>query len=117
MIAIVATVSPASGAPAETATPLRNEPMPISERARAARCLVIEAPLAAEQQGRVPLPCSGGPDSKLARAIVLDAGGAQTRETVLIDRRLPGQELLKREHIAAARFLDAQCRAAADWQS
>ena len=37
-------------------------------------------------------PCSGRPNRDLPRAIVLDAGGAQTGQTVLINQSLPREE-------------------------
>ena len=38
-------------------------------------------------------------------AILLDAGGSQARKTVLIDRKLPGQEFVDRQGVPAAGFL------------
>ncbi len=41
-------------------------------------------------------------------AILLNARGAQARQTVIVDRRLPGQEFLNGERIALTGFLQAQ---------
>jgi hypothetical protein len=46
-------------------------------------------------------------------AILLDSGGAQPRQTVLIDRKLPGQEFVDRQRVAAASLLKGE-QAAAD---
>ena len=40
--------------------------------------------------------------------ILLDAGGPQSCQTVLVDRKLPGEELVDRQRIAAAGFLKGQ---------
>ena len=45
-------------------------------------------------------------------AILLDAGGAQTGEAVLIDRELPGEEFIDRQRITAAGFLEREQSAA-----
>jgi len=45
-------------------------------------------------------------------AILLDAGGAQPGKTVLIDRKLPGQEFVDRQRVAAARLLEGEQAAA-----
>src|ERR1700759_585323 len=45
-------------------------------------------------------------------AILLDAGGAQAGEAVLIDRELPGQELVHRQSVAAAGFFQRKQSAA-----
>src|ERR1700755_2037174 len=45
-------------------------------------------------------------------AILLDAGGAQAREAVLIDRELPGQELVHRQRVTAAGFFQGKQSAA-----
>jgi hypothetical protein len=44
--------------------------------------------------------------------ILLDPGGAQAGEAVLIDRKLPGQEFVDGQRIAAAGFLEGQQSAA-----
>src|ERR1700752_4872849 len=41
-------------------------------------------------------------------AILLDARGTQTGETVTVDRILPGEKLLDRQRITRARFLERQ---------
>ena len=46
-------------------------------------------------------------------AILLDTGGAQARETVLVDRELPGKKFVDRQRVAAACFLEGK-KAAAD---
>src|SRR5215475_6002813 len=46
-------------------------------------------------------------------AILLDAGGAQPRETVLVDRELPGKKFVDRQRVAAAGLLEGK-QAAAD---
>src|SRR5262245_54086955 len=46
-------------------------------------------------------------------AILLDAGGAQARETMLVDRELPGKKFVDRQRVAAASFLEGK-KAAAD---
>src|SRR5689334_19210782 len=50
-------------------------------------------------------------DSELL-AILLDAGGAQPREAVLVDRELPGQELVHRQRVTAAGFFEREKSAA-----
>jgi hypothetical protein len=45
--------------------------------------------------------------------ILLDPGGPQTGQTVLIDRKLPGQEFVDRQGITAAGFLEGE-QAASD---
>src|SRR5262245_3284899 len=47
-----------------------------------------------------------------AAAIFLDAGGAQTGQAVLIDGPLPAQELIDRERVTLAGFLEADQTAA-----
>ena len=44
----------------------------------------------------------------LVSAIVLDACGAQTRQAVPVDRRLPDEELLDRKPVALAGLFEAQ---------
>ena len=39
-------------------------------------------------------------------SVLLDAGGAQASETMLVDRCLPGEEFLDREGIAVAGFVE-----------
>jgi hypothetical protein len=46
-------------------------------------------------------------------AILLDAGGAQSRKTVLVDGKLPRQEFVDRQRVAAASLLKGE-QAAAD---
>ena len=46
-------------------------------------------------------------------AILLNAGGAQPRKTVLVDRELPGKEFVDRQRVAAAGLLKGE-QAAAD---
>jgi hypothetical protein len=46
-------------------------------------------------------------------AILLDPGGAQPGQTMLIDGKLPGEELVNRQRIPAASFLEGE-QAAAD---
>ena len=41
-------------------------------------------------------------------AILLNAGGAQARKTVLIDRELPGKELVDCQRIAAASLFEGK---------
>jgi hypothetical protein len=41
-------------------------------------------------------------------AILLDAGGPQAGQTVLVDRKLPGEEFIDRQRIAAAGFLKGE---------
>ena len=41
-------------------------------------------------------------------AVLLDAGRPQPRETVLVDRELPGKEFVDRQRVAAAGFLEGQ---------
>lgn len=45
-------------------------------------------------------------------AIFLDAGGAQAGQAVLVDRPLPGQELVDRERVALTSLLEADQPAA-----
>jgi hypothetical protein len=44
--------------------------------------------------------------------ILLDAGGAQARKAVLVDGKLPGQELVDRQRVAAAGLLEGEQAAA-----
>ena len=46
-------------------------------------------------------------------AILLDAGGPQAGQTMLIDGKLPGQEFVNRQRVSAAGFLKGE-QAAAD---
>src|SRR5581483_6725455 len=41
-------------------------------------------------------------------AVVLDPRGAQPRQTIAVDRALPGQELVHGQRVTLARFLQAQ---------
>ena len=45
-------------------------------------------------------------------AILLNAGGAQPRKTVLVDRELPGKEFVDRQRVAAAGLLEREQAAA-----
>jgi hypothetical protein len=45
-------------------------------------------------------------------AILLDAGGAQSGKTMLIDGKLPGKEFVDRQRITAARLLEGEQAAA-----
>jgi hypothetical protein len=49
-----------------------------------------------------------GPAGETLLAILLDAGGAQTGQTVLIDGKLPGQEFIDRQGVAAAGLLKGE---------
>jgi hypothetical protein len=44
--------------------------------------------------------------------ILLDAGGAQARKAMLIDGKLPGQEFVDGQRVAAAGFLEGEQAAA-----
>jgi hypothetical protein len=44
--------------------------------------------------------------------ILLDAGGTQARKAMLIDRKLPGQEFVDRQRVAAASLLKGEQAAA-----
>src|SRR5665213_1416951 len=44
--------------------------------------------------------------------VLLDAGGAQARQTMLIDGKLPGQEFVDRQRVAAAGCLEGEQAAA-----
>jgi hypothetical protein len=44
--------------------------------------------------------------------ILLDAGGAQSGKTMLIDGKLPGKELVDRQRVAAASLLEGEQSAA-----
>jgi hypothetical protein len=46
-------------------------------------------------------------------AILLDTGGAQSRQAMLVDGKLPGQEFVDRQRVAAASLLKGE-QAAAD---
>ena len=46
-------------------------------------------------------------------AVLLDAGGAQSGQTMLVDGELPGQEFVDRQGITAAGFLEGE-QAASD---
>jgi hypothetical protein len=41
-------------------------------------------------------------------AILLDAGGAQSSQTVLVDRKLPGKEFIDRQGVPAAGLLKGE---------
>jgi hypothetical protein len=45
-------------------------------------------------------------------AVLLDPGGAQPSQAVLIDRELPGQEFVNRQRVAAAGLLEGEQTAA-----
>jgi hypothetical protein len=45
-------------------------------------------------------------------AILLDAGGAQPRQAMLIDGKLPGEEFVDRQRVAAASLLEGEQAAA-----
>ena len=45
-------------------------------------------------------------------AVLLDPGGAQPGKTVLVDGKLPGQEFVDGQRIAAAGFLEGEQTAA-----
>ena len=45
-------------------------------------------------------------------AILLDAGGAQASEAVLVDGELPGEEFVHRQRVTAACFLEREQSAA-----
>jgi hypothetical protein len=50
--------------------------------------------------------------SRHSLTILLDPGGAQPRKAVLIDGKLPGQEFVDGQRIAAAGFLEGKQAAA-----
>src|SRR3954452_5015872 len=50
------------------------------------------------------------PDRLLA--ILLDAGGAKSRQTVLVDGKLPGEEFVDRQRVTAAGLLEGEKSAA-----
>src|SRR5262245_13634136 len=41
-------------------------------------------------------------------AVLLDAGGAQARQTMLVDREMPGKAFADRQRVAAAGFLKGE---------
>ena len=47
------------------------------------------------------------PEARLL-AILLDAGGAQSRQTVLVDGKLPGKEFVDGQRVAAASLLEGE---------
>lgn len=47
----------------------------------------------------------GGASAGNLLAVLLDAGGAQSGQTVLVDGELPGQEFVNRQGVTAAGFL------------
>jgi hypothetical protein len=51
------------------------------------------------------------PEARLL-AILLDAGGAQSRQTVLVDGKLPGKEFVDGQRVAAASLLEGEQAAA-----
>jgi len=55
---------------------------------------------------------SNDADSDGLLAVLLDAGGPQACQAVLIDGKLPGQKLVHRQRIAAAGFLKGEQAAA-----
>lgn len=63
-------------------------------------------------RGPVFVKCDGKGAPEGLLAILLDAGGAQAGEAVLIDGKLPGQELVHGQGIAAAGFLKGKKTAA-----
>src|SRR4051794_231367 len=56
----------------------------------------------------------GGSQLRLLRLlpVLLDAGSAQSSQTMLVDRLLPGEELLYRQRITGAGLLEAEEAAA-----
>src|SRR5947208_16326891 len=55
---------------------------------------------------------SSNADGRVLLAILLDARGAQARQTVLIDRELPGEEFVDGQRVAAAGLLKGKQAAA-----
>ena len=53
-------------------------------------------------------PARGRVAKPVLLAILLDAGGAQAGEAMLVDRELPGQEFVDRQRVAAAGFLEGE---------
>jgi hypothetical protein len=51
------------------------------------------------------------PEARLL-AILLDAGSAQSRKTVLVDGKLPGKEFVDGQRVAAASLLEGEQAAA-----
>ena len=51
------------------------------------------------------------PEARLL-AILLDAGGAQSRQTVLVDGKLPGKEFVDGQRVTAAGLLKGEQTAA-----
>jgi hypothetical protein len=62
------------------------------------------------RQGRFSLNAVGSLRSLLA--VLLDAGGAQAGQAMLVDGKLPGQEFVDGEGVAAASFFQRQQPAA-----
>src|SRR5262245_50257471 len=58
------------------------------------------------------MECHRQGDGERLLAVVLDASGAKPRKAVLVDRALPGEELVHGQLVALARFLDAEQAAA-----
>src|SRR5215212_1043468 len=50
----------------------------------------------------------GGPAARTLLPVLLDAGGSQAGETMLVDRGLPGEEFLHGEGIAVAGLVQRQ---------
>ena len=69
---------------------------------------------ALSERGRFSENCDemGGEAPKGLLAVLLDAGGAQSGQTVLVDGELPGQEFVHSQGITAAGFLEGQEAAA-----
>ena len=66
------------------------------------------------KRGRFSENCDemDGETPKDLLAILLDAGGAQSGQTMLVDGELPGQEFVNSQGVAAAGFLKGQQAAA-----
>src|SRR5579872_4298991 len=65
-----------------------------------------------EQAAAAAIDDSIRPIKRPLLAILLNAGGAQARQAVLVDRILPGEEFLDRQRIAAARLFERKKPAA-----
>src|SRR5437660_7955112 len=79
-------------------------------------CLWKSLPLAADTFSITTTEAMGprlrGDDIKRLLPILLDAGGAEAGEAVLVDGELPGQEFVDRQRIATAGFFQRQQPAA-----
>src|SRR5437762_9307449 len=62
--------------------------------------------------GRPVFVKCGTAETRRLLAVLLNAGGAQAGETVLVDRELPRQEFVDGQGVAAARFFEGQQSAA-----